>query len=74
MIRRSRVLLFARIIRLTGLEITTYTEGDRARRGDSGALYLQSAIAGLNSCSRLLIQERVRASGVEGRVPRNRNL
>ena len=27
----------------------------RARRGGSGALYLQSAIAGLNSCHRLFL-------------------
>ena len=42
---------------------------DRAKRGDSGALYLQSATAGLNSnlrCSQ--VGSRLCASGVESRV------
>ena len=43
----------------------------RARRGTSGALYLQSAPAGLNSPSRSLRSEAAAPGGVEDRVPRS---
>src|SRR6478672_6985682 len=43
----------------------------RARRGTSGALYLQSAPAGLNSPSRPLRPEAAAPGGVEDRVPRS---
>ena len=43
------------VSRLTHSEIKIYTGFDRARRGGSGALYLQSAIAGLNSGLRPLV-------------------
>ena len=43
----------------------------RARRGTSGALYLQSAPAGLNSPSRPLRSEAAAPGGVEDRVPRS---
>ena len=43
----------------------------RARRGTSGALYLQSAPAGLNSSSRPLRSEAAAPGGVEDRVPRS---
>ncbi len=43
----------------------------RARRGTSGALYLQSAPAGLNPLSRPAFAEADGANGVEDRVPRS---
>ena len=43
----------------------------RARRGTSGALYLQSAPAGLNSLPRLLRSEAAVPGDVEDRVPRS---
>ena len=43
----------------------------RARRGTSGALYLQSAPAGLNPLSRSPSSRADVRSGVEGRVPRS---
>src|SRR3990172_4834067 len=42
----------------------------RARRGTSGALYLQSAPAGLNPLPRPRRSETVGPKGVEDRVPR----
>jgi hypothetical protein len=45
----------------------------RARWGVSGALYLQSATAGLNSLLRLQIVRLACKSGVENWVPRNGN-
>ena len=44
---------------------------DRARRGTSGTLYPQSAIAGLNSCPRPVVVGLGDARGVEGWVRRN---
>ena len=43
----------------------------RARRGTSGALYLQSAIAGLNSHPRSPFSRAAASSDVEDRVPRS---
>src|SRR6266540_3913759 len=43
----------------------------RARRGTSGALYLQSAPAGLNSLPRSTSSKADASSDVEGRVPRS---
>jgi hypothetical protein len=43
----------------------------RARRGTSGALYLQSAPAGLNPLPRPAFAEANGAIGVEDRVPRS---
>jgi len=43
----------------------------RARRGASGALYLQSAPAGLNSLPRPTFAKAVGAADVEDRVPRS---
>ena len=43
-------------------------------RGDSGALYLQSAIAGVLSCLGSFDEELPFISGVDIRVLRNRNL
>ena len=43
----------------------------RARRGTSGALYLQSAIAGLNSHLRSPFSRAAASSDVEDRVPRS---
>jgi len=43
----------------------------RARRGTSGALYLQSAPAGLNSLPRPPSSSADASSDVEGRVPRS---
>jgi hypothetical protein len=43
----------------------------RARRGTSGALYLQSAPAGLNSLSRSPLSKAALPCDVEGRVPRS---
>ena len=43
----------------------------RARRGTSGALYLQSAPAGLNPLSRPAFAEANGVIGVEDRVPRS---
>ncbi len=43
----------------------------RARRGTSGALYLQSAPAGLNSLPRQLLSEAAVPGDVEDRVPRS---
>ena len=43
----------------------------RARRGTSGALYLQSAPAGLNSLPRSPLSNAARRCDVEGRVPRS---
>ena len=48
-----------------------YPCAGRARRGTSGALYLQSAPAGLNSPSRPLRSEAAAPGGVEDRVPRS---
>ena len=48
-----------------------YTPGCRARRGTSGALYLQSAPAGLNSPSRPPRAEAATPGDVEDRVPRS---
>ena len=45
--------------------------GRRARRGTSGALYLQSAPAGLNSLPRSLLSNAARRCDVEDRVPRS---
>ena len=45
--------------------------GRRARRGTSGALYLQSAPAGLNSLPRSPLSNAARRSDVEDRVPRS---
>ena len=44
---------------------------DRARRGGSGALYPQSALAGLNSLPRGTAPGQRAADGVDGRVPRD---
>ena len=43
----------------------------RARRGTSGALYLQSAPAGLNSLPRSALSNAARRCDVEDRVPRS---
>ena len=48
-----------------------YTQPCRARRGTSGALYLQSAPAGLNSSSRSPCSEAAAPGDVEDRVPRS---
>jgi hypothetical protein len=48
-----------------------YPSRRRARRGTSGALYLQSASAGLNSHPRSPSSNAALASDVEGRVPRS---
>ena len=48
-----------------------YTAPCRARRGTSGALYLQSAPAGLNSLPRSPLSNAAAMSDVEGRVPRS---
>jgi len=48
-----------------------YPSRCRARRGTSGALYLQSAPAGLNSSSRPSRPEAAAPGGVEDRVPRS---
>jgi len=48
-----------------------YPSRCRARRGTSGALYLQSAPAGLNSHPRSPSSKAALASDVEGRVPRS---
>jgi len=48
-----------------------YTARCRARRGTSGALYLQSAPAGLNSLPRSPFSNAAATSDVEGRVPRS---
>jgi len=48
-----------------------YTARCRARRGTSGALYLQSAPAGLNSPSRPPCAEAATPGDVEDRVPRS---
>jgi hypothetical protein len=48
-----------------------YTAHCRARRGTSGALYLQSAPAGLNSLSRSPFSDAAASSDVEDRVPRS---
>jgi hypothetical protein len=48
-----------------------YTQRCRARRGTSGALYLQSAPAGLNSSSRSPCSEAAAPGDVEDRVPRS---
>ena len=45
--------------------------GRRARRGTSGALYLQSAPAGLNSLPRSVLSNAARRCDVEDRVPRS---
>jgi hypothetical protein len=45
--------------------------GRRARRGTSGALYLQSAIAGLNPLPRSPFSDAARRRDVEDRVPRS---
>ena len=47
------------------------SSGCRARRGTSGALYLQSAPAGLNSLPRSPFSKAAVSSDVEGRVPRS---
>src|SRR5215208_6769245 len=44
---------------------------DRARRGASGALYPQAALAGLNPCPRVRVRGERRARSVDGQVPRN---
>jgi hypothetical protein len=44
---------------------------DRARRGASGALYPQAALAGLNPCPRVRVRRERRARSVDGQVPRN---
>src|SRR4030095_12947030 len=44
---------------------------DRARWGASGALYPQSALAGLNPCLRVRVRGERRARSVDGQVPRN---
>ena len=44
---------------------------DRARWGASGALYPQSALAGLNPCLRVRVRRERRARSVDGQVPRN---
>jgi hypothetical protein len=44
---------------------------DRARWGASGALYPQTALAGLNSCPRVRVRRERRARSVDGQVPRN---
>ena len=51
----------------------TVTRG-RARRGASGALYPQSALAGLNSRPRTAVVRKPCSEGVEGQVLRNVNL
>ena len=48
-----------------------YTAQRRARRGTSGALYLQSAPAGLNSLPRSSFSQAAASSDVEDRVPRS---
>ncbi len=49
-------------------------ESFRASRGDSGALYLQSALAGVMSHPGQFIVELPCVSGVDVQVLRNRNL
>jgi hypothetical protein len=44
---------------------------DRARWGASGALYPQSARAGLNPCPRVRVRRERRARSDDGQVPRN---
>jgi hypothetical protein len=44
---------------------------DRARWGASGALYPQTALAGLNPCPRVRVRGERRARSVDGQVPRN---
>jgi hypothetical protein len=44
---------------------------DRARWGASGALYPQTALAGLNPCPRVRVRRERRARSVDGQVPRN---
>jgi len=51
--------------------ICRYTLPCRARRGTSGALYLQSAPAGLNSLPRSPSSEAAAPGDVEDRVPRS---
>jgi hypothetical protein len=48
-----------------------YHPGGRARRGTSGALYLQSAPAGLNSLPRSVLSKADDVRDVEDRVPRS---
>ena len=48
-----------------------YTQPCRARRGTSGALYLQSAPAGLNPLPRSPFSNAARRRDVEDRVPRS---
>ena len=60
-------------IRMTtrSIDPTGVSFGRRARRGTSGALYLQSAPAGLNSLPRSLLSYAARRCDVEDRVPRS---
>ena len=53
----------------------TYSTNSRATWGASGALYLQSAIAGLNSRPEVLVsQVRSEQSSAEDRILRNKEL
>ena len=64
-------LLIAARLLSTGRHQPTCIIGGRARRGTSGALYLQSAPAGLNPLPRPAFAEADGAIGVEDRVPRS---
>ena len=55
------------------LAILTY-QGGRTRRGASGALYPQSAIAELNSSLRLGYRSHLAGRDIEGWVPRDVDL
>ena len=49
---------------LTSGIVAGYPYGGRARRGASGALYPQSALAGLNSCTEVVTHETYRRQAV----------
>jgi len=54
----SILLLFEFYLPLASIMVIKYNYSCRARRGGSGALYLQPAIAGLNSCPRHITVEK----------------
>src|SRR5207247_7068598 len=66
----ASLVTFEGLVRVGGGQAAVSSMG-RARRGTSGALYLQSAPAGLNPLPRPRRSESVGPKGVEGRVPRD---
>ena len=75
-VRRESGAILSELARLAELAapIRTVNFAGRARRGTSGALYLQSAPAGLNSLPRSPFSKAAASSDVEDRVPRSGEL